>query len=526
MKIKVEYIIFLIIIILILYNICKSNIYEGLDDSDRTKASCTENTKVEGDQCGPPIMPNGENFTGNLCCPESAPICDGQSNADNNWYWGCRREKGGGWDPGFGSNIKRGVVGIDDGSELEVDPNWNNRILNPLDLNTNTDREILYLKGIFDNKEITDVKDLVELMFDGSFNQYNGWVEPGYDRNVEKEGVMNIFPEGDNTIYELKYLWQAIKRINSVLESDGEEGFLIGGYYGLVNLVSFLSTCGVETAHFSVCDEQPNVSDGSGYNDNPSCGLWAPNDQKDEHGNTSTVQGYMGPNYDGHGDLGSANHTCPNISNVDIHAVTYSPWARRDRSEKDGGNGLMECTSEGTPARTDKLNPIRQSVTNGCCWWGRGTVQLTGRRNVGNFNHFIQNCLDKYSVEKSDENNICKNPNLICTDPELRWLSGLFYWVTEVQANENFKQSLYEYVIEDNSNTNPREIWVEEYNRTGCRDDPNRIGHTGCETDLKPNPFSVGCQAVVNQGGWNKNPQDGKQRLLDFCSLMENLKHH
>ena len=81
----------------------------------------------------------------------------------------------------------------------------------------------------------------------------------------------------------------------------------------------------------------------------------------------------------------------------------------------------------------------------GCCWWGRGVIQTTGRCNFGTLNHYLgQSHLDPSTFPVPDsvpypDVDFCKNPNVICESqeyPELKWIAGLFYWMSSVQTYE------------------------------------------------------------------------------------------
>ena len=94
-----------------------------------------------------------------------------------------------------------------------------------------------------------------------------------------------------------------------------------------------------------------------------------------------------------------------------------------------------------------------QESVQGCGWWGRGVIQTTGRQNFGTLNHYmgrshvdpdtIGQTIDGVVVEAPPENplyaglDFCSNPGLICSSEEnreIKWIAGLFYWVTSVQA--------------------------------------------------------------------------------------------
>ena len=79
----------------------------------------------------------------------------------------------------------------------------------------------------------------------------------------------------------------------------------------------------------------------------------------------------------------------------------------------------------------------------GCCWWGRGVIQTTGRCNFGTLNHYLGTThLDPAAFAAPDSPpyptvDFCKDPGVICASqefPELKWIAGLFYWMSSVQA--------------------------------------------------------------------------------------------
>lgn len=73
----------------------------------------------------------------------------------------------------------------------------------------------------------------------------------------------------------------------------------------------------------------------------------------------------------------------------------------------------------------------------GCCWWGRGVIQTTGRCNFGKLNKQIGAGARNAGVENVlyPNLNFCTNPQVICTGPgDLKWIAGIFFWVTEPQS--------------------------------------------------------------------------------------------
>ena len=88
----------------------------------------------------------------------------------------------------------------------------------------------------------------------------------------------------------------------------------------------------------------------------------------------------------------------------------------------------------------------KSSLSDGDCnWWGRGVIQTTGRCNFGKLDKALR-ASSRYKTLFQTQT-LCENPEMICektSDPvqnELRWISGLFYWVSEVQGYTKDKWS-------------------------------------------------------------------------------------
>ena len=152
---------------------------------------------------------------------------------------------------------------------------------------------------------------------------------------------------------------------------------------GVVIVAGMLAQFMHEAANFSTCDEY-NLGNDCKYGP-CSCGQYS-ND-------------YMGIKYTG-------QPHCPRNNNMNITATTSASF---------GSLGPMECKS-GT-------------ASAGCCWWGRGPIQLTGQHNYQGF----QNWLNDNNIIKLSTS-LCDNPNQICTNKQLLWLSALYYWVKHVQT--------------------------------------------------------------------------------------------
>ena len=103
------------------------------------------------------------------------------------------------------------------------------------------------------------------------------------------------------------------------------------------------------------------------------------------------------------------------------------------------------CDSALGCANTDAIETAGGRIhynVEGCCWWGRGVIQTTGPCNVGKLNYYLAGRRYDNGVASQwnpnapyAELNFCTQPNVICEGPrELRWISGMFYWVFDVQG--------------------------------------------------------------------------------------------
>jgi hypothetical protein len=94
-------------------------------------------------------------------------------------------------------------------------------------------------------------------------------------------------------------------------------------------------------------------------------------------------------------------------------------------------NPLPDANSNTPNARESEAFPATN--VEGCCWWGRGVIQTTGRCNFGKLNKQIG--ADAGSSALYPDINFCTNPQSICTGPsDLKWIAGIFFWVTEPQS--------------------------------------------------------------------------------------------
>ena len=158
-------------------------------------------------------------------------------------------------------------------------------------------------------------------------------------------------------------------------------------------------------------------------------------------------------------------------------AGTYVPVSEDDRFPAFFYSNPLPDANGNSP---NPRSPDTYPATNveGCCWWGRGVIQTTGRCNFGKLNKYLGAGAGGNALYPSV--NFCTNPQAVCDGPsDLKWVAGIFFWVSDVgpqnydQQGYNFRQGVYDFVDE------------------GCADDPDQAG---CDTLFE---YASG---IVNRG--------------------------
>lgn len=231
---------------------------------------------------------------------------------------------------------------------------------------------------------------------------------------------------------------------------------------GLVNLAAFLAQSMKETIRYDACDEN-NWDSTNGYAISNACGQ-------------------LGQRYEDY----DCDMACPRDPTMQVTATTHARWY--------GAPGPMFCAPDATliaaglssdgrtgrwdygfdcwpyPATEAGFSPSDEpawsrpecqvysgqragrwvwdgsgSSVEGCCWWGRGVIQTTGRCNFGVLNHHLgRGHLDPARFPRPAEVlypdvDFCRDPGAICASPahpELKWIAGLLYWMSSVEGYE------------------------------------------------------------------------------------------
>jgi hypothetical protein len=245
---------------------------------------------------------------------------------------------------------------------------------------------------------------------------------------------------------------------------------------GLVNIAAFLAQSMKETIQYDACDEN-NWDNSNNYKISNACGQLG--------------QSYA--DYD-------CDMACPRDPTMAVSAVTHAKWfgapgpmfcAPDSRLAElglstDGTTGYWSIGKDCWPypatepdfALSDAPPYLRPTCevyvgqkggewvwdgsggsVEGCCWWGRGVIQTTGRCNFGTLNHYLGQTHLNTDVYPAPANplyptiDFCKNPEVICSStehPELKWIAGLFYWMSSVQSYQadgwQYETALKEFV--------------------------------------------------------------------------------
>jgi len=239
----------------------------------------------------------------------------------------------------------------------------------------------------------------------------------------------------------------------------------------LMNLALFLGQAMEETILYDVCDENSwdRVHKVTGQPFDFQTMDW-------------TDTNYLYPATNACGQLGQRysdytcsaeekKYECAQDDTMELSATTSAKWWGAPPPLTCGPNkgktntwNFMSNGAEFCGAGKDQSCPNGAGDTDltGCCWWGRGVIQTTGRCNIGKLNYFLGAGGSQDSPYPSVD--LCKAPNLICEGPnDLKWLSGLYYWVDKVQVNLdpvpeynvpafNFNEELMQAVQSEDSN--------------------------------------------------------------------------
>lgn len=198
-----------------------------------------------------------------------------------------------------------------------------------------------------------------------------------------------------------------------------------GRVYGLVNIAAFLAM----SVHDSIIHDSCNEVNTEIVN-----GLLP----------LSNACGQYGRSYqDMTCPKGDEQYDCTVDSNMEIHSNGWGGEYTKDKGfycgskEKYGWTGHWDYVSGTAAEPFGAENGMGRKDVEGCCWWGRGAIQLRGTCAYGKLNYFLgKRAADEGRPSMYPNIDFCLNPESICsspTYPNLKWIVGMFRWITEVQ---------------------------------------------------------------------------------------------
>jgi len=238
------------------------------------------------------------------------------------------------------------------------------------------------------------------------------------------------------------------------VDSEGDNAYK----YGLVNLAAFLAQAKQETIRYNVCDENNwdnYSSDGKAAISN-SCGQLS---QSYQDYTCSAEEAHMQCDVDLSMEITASTNAQwwgappPLRCGPKIKYPTTGYW-NPNLSCPAGGCNSYAGQVGGQEIETTTANQAGRTDIEGCCWWGRGVIQTTGICNFGKMNYFLgKKASEDGRPSAYPDVDFCKTPDKICSDatkPELKWIAGLFYWISSVQtfATEefNYLESLHAFM--------------------------------------------------------------------------------
>ncbi len=241
------------------------------------------------------------------------------------------------------------------------------------------------------------------------------------------------------------YDWDGFCKATRLIKQAGLP-LLLGGVgqeaVGAVNIASLLAQCMWESggdAPFTACDE-------NNYKRTATAACTQRDDGQLYHLLVSAT-------------------SCKVDAQMRMKAETFASWTP----------GPLEC--------------VPGTVTEKCCWWGRGAIQTTGPHNYGELQ---RNIIAKIPELKGVD--VCVNPEAICQRKELKWIGALYYWTSVVQKDPNFSVSIGRYVS------------------SGFNLVASKVG--GAD-------FASGCGGSVNNGRWAVKAHGDGNRLANFKRIID-----
>jgi len=141
-----------------------------------------------------------------------------------------------------------------------------------------------------------------------------------------------------------------------------------------------------------------------------------------------------------------AGKECPLDLNQSFSAATRPLDPRAPQAFKCAPKSQFPVTGFWDETRSEEIHntafasQIGRIDVEGCCWWGRGVLRgvTKGRCFFGQLNYYIgKRAAMEGRPSLYPETDFCEFPEEICSSQdsnELGWISGMFYWIKQVQS--------------------------------------------------------------------------------------------
>ena len=235
----------------------------------------------------------------------------------------------------------------------------------------------------------------------------------------------------------------------------GESSNKINGrVYGLVNIATFLSQSYESSIKYNSCDEiNTDVVDGYLPISN-ACGQYGINYQTFD-GNDCDRKYACELDLNMRMNANEATVLDSSTRNGGDNNDPAKPFYCAPKSDYGGSTGYWDYVS-GTEIQSPAVvNSVNRKDVQGCCWWGRGSLSLRGTCSYGKLNYYLgKRAHDEGRPSLYPDIDFCTNPQAICSNnghyPELKWIAGMFRWITEIQTYNrgsfNYMQELINFV--------------------------------------------------------------------------------
>ena len=204
--------------------------------------------------------------------------------------------------------------------------------------------------------------------------------------------------------------------------------------YGQVNVAAFLANAVVESIQYDTCDEF-NWDQVSGrYAISNSCGQNFRSYQDELCTNPNEV------------DMSCAVDTSMEVtsatSNVGREGKEPPPFICQPKADVNDYPGYWDTASGTVLDGMSFSNTLGRVDTEGCCWWGRGSLLTRGVCNIGKLNYYLgKRAFDLRGEARFQTIDFCADPEATCASEssteDMRWITGMFEWVERIQSYDD-----------------------------------------------------------------------------------------